>query len=381
MTLSPRDRVLIALEHKEPDRVPLALGGGPYGIVDDIYLNLVDHFDLGEPVAPFRSGHNISYMDDRLLEKLGTDFRYVYPNFMPNSPAHQGENPNTFLDSYGQIWHQAKPYYYAGRGILSQMQPDDDISEVITFPDSNDPKWMLGVAERAKLLRETTDYFITMRMVASHGPFQTACDLRGTENFLMDMALSPDFAQELLTRISTLLSKLLKQAMEAGGQNFDMIELPGDDYASNTGTIISPQMFRRFLKPIIVRFISAIRSYQPEIKIMFHSDGLITTLLDDLIEVGIDVIHSLEPLPGLNYLEIKKRYGSRVSFLGAIDITNTLPGRKEDIIAEVQKRIRQLAPGGGYILAPSNHIQSDVPVENIEILYRAAREYGSYPIH
>jgi uroporphyrinogen decarboxylase len=159
-----------------------------------------------------------------------------------------------------------------------------------------------------------------------------------------------------------------------------MIELPGDDYASNLGPIISPRMFREFIKPILSRFVRTIRSYQPDIKIMFHSDGLITPLLEDLIEIDIDVVHPLEPLPGTDFLEIKKQYGERIAFLGAIDISHALPGNREDVRTEVLTRIRQLAPGGGYILSPSNHIQADVPPENVVTLYNAAREYGIYPI-
>jgi len=102
--------------------------------------------------------------------------------------------------------------------------------------------------------------------------------------------------------------------------------------------------------------------------------------LDDLIEIGIDVVHPLEPLPGVDFREIKKRYDKQVTFLGAIDISSALPGKKEDVISEVQTRIRQLAKGGGYILAPANHIQSDVPPENVLTLFQAAHEYGKYPI-
>jgi uroporphyrinogen decarboxylase len=380
MNRSPRERVQLTIQHQEPDRVPIALGGGPYGIVDALYFKLLETLQIGEPVAPFRQGHSISYMDDRLLERLGIDFRYVYPNRLPNSPVRPGKDPGTFYDSYGQVWLQAQPYYYAGKGILSDMQPDQDLDNWISFPDPADPQWMAGVAERAKRLRQTTDYFITMRMVASHGVFQTACDLRGTENFLMDMAINPGFAQALLDKIADLQTGLIQQALEAGGAYFDMIELPGDDYASNVSTIISPGMFRKFIKPILERFVQTIRSYRPDLHVMLHSDGIITTLLDDLIEVGIDVIHPLEPLPGVDFVEIKRRFGERVTFLGAIDISHAMPGTIDDVIMEAKTRIEQLAPSGGYILAPSNHIQVDVPPENVVALFEAAHKYGQYPL-
>lgn len=380
MTLSPRERVRISLNHEEPDRVPTALGGGSYGLVDQVYLQLISDFDLEPSVPPFRTGHSISYLDDRLLEKLNTDIRYVYPQVLPNSPTRSGKEPDTFVDSYGQTWHKAVPYFYAGEGLLKHVSPQADLRDYITFPDPKDSHWMVGVAERAKMLRTTTDHFITMRMVSSHGPFQTACDLRGTENFMVDMALNPDFAQALLGQIADLQAGLLESAMQAGGQYFDMIELPGDDYASNLGTIISPRMFRRFIKPILARYIAVIRAQRPDIYIMFHSDGLITGLLDDIIEIGVDVIHPLEPLPGVDFMEIKKQYGKRVSFLGGIDISRALPGTQEEVISEVQTRIRQLGPGGGYILAPANHIQVDVPPENVITLFRSAKQYGKYPL-
>ena len=163
--------------------------------------------------------------------------------------------------------------------------------------------------------------------------------LRGTENFLMDMAIDPDFARDLLEKIGNFQDALYRNAMEAGGQYFDMIELPGDDYASNVSTIISPTMFRKLIKPILARFISTIRFSRPGIKIMFHSDGLITPLLDDLIEIGIDVIHPLEPLEDMNFIEIKRRYGHKISFLGGIDIRHALPGSRSEILKEVQTRI------------------------------------------
>ena len=380
MVLSHRDRVLTALNHEEPDRIPTALWGGSYGLIDEIYLRFMDYFDLGAPVAPFREGHSISYIDNRLLKILATDIRYVYPNHLPNSPITTEGESDTFKDSYGQIWHKSSPYYFAGEGILSTLHPGDEITDFIDFPNPKDSFWMEGVAEQAKSLREETDFFVTMRMISSHGPFQTACDLRGTENFLLDMSLHPEFAQALLSHITDVQVGLLEAAMETGGDYFDMIELPGDDYASNIGLMFSPQMFRDFIKPVLIRFIETIRRYRPDIAIMLHSDGLITQLLDDIIEIGIDVIHPLEPLPGLDFKQVKERYGKEVTFLGAIDIRQALPGSKDDVIQELRTRIDQLGPGGGYILAPSNHIQADVPIENIVTLYQEAHQYGKYPL-
>ena len=380
ITFSPRQRVLMALAHEEPDRVPVALGGGPYGLVDDLYLRLVEHLDLGEPVAPFRIGHSISYMDDRLLERLGTDLRYCWPGHLPNSPITPGVEEDMFYDSYGQVWKRALPYYYAGEGILKEATRIEDIERLVRWPDLSDPAWTSGVAERAELLHEQTDYFVVMRMVASHGPFQTACDLRGTEAFLMDMALNPGFAHALLNRITSAIEGLLKLAMRAGGRYFDMIELPGDDYAGNTNTIMSPAMFRTYLKPCLERLVNVIKEHHPSIHVMLHSDGAITKLLPDITALGVDVIHPFEPLPTMDLPAIKEQFGKQVTFLGGIDISHAMPGTREDVIAETKLRIAQLATGGGYILAPSNHLQADVPAENVVTLFEAARAFGNYPL-
>jgi len=378
--MTSRQRVLTTLNHEEPDIVPTALGGGPYGIVDDLYLRLVDILDLGEPMPPFRVGHSISYMDDRLLERLGTDIRYCWPGLLPNSPVIPGADEDTFYDSYGQIWKRALPYYYAAEGILKEAANVDEIDCRVRWPDLSDPRWMAGVVERARRLYEQTDYFVVMRMVASHGPFQTACDLRGTDLFLMDMALNPEFAEYLLHKVTAVLEGLLNLAMQAGGKYFNMIELPGDDYAGNTNTIMSPAMFRKFIQPCIKRLVKAVKEQNPDTKIMLHSDGAITKLLPDIVDLGIDVVHPLEPLPVTNLTAVKEMFGRQITFLGGIDISHAMRGSREDVIAEARRRIAQLAPGGGYILAPSNHLQVDVPAENVLALFQSAHKFGKYPI-
>jgi uroporphyrinogen decarboxylase len=106
----------------------------------------------------------------------------------------------------------------------------------------------------------------------------------------------------------------------------------------------------------------------------------LTPILPDLIEVGIDVIHPLEPLPAMNLDDIKAKFGDRLAFLGGIDIVQALPSTPPAVVDEVKLRLRQLARGGGYILAPANHVQADVPPENLVTLFEAARRFGRYPL-
>ena len=113
---------------------------------------------------------------------------------------------------------------------------------------------------------------------------------------------------------------------------------------------------------------------------MLHSDGAIAGLLPEIVALGIDVVHPLQPLPASDLPAIKDKFGSQLTFLGGIDISQAMTGSREDVVAEVKRRISQLASGGGYILAPSNHLQADVPAENVITLFETARRYGKYPI-
>ena len=190
---------------------------------------------------------------------------------------------------------------------------------------------------------------------------------------MMDMALNEEFAHRLIDRIGEVIAGLSRAYVEAAGPWLDLIELPGDDYASNTGPIISPAMFRRFVKPVLARIIAAIRGVRPDLPIMLHSDGQVTRFLSDFIDLGVDVVHPLEPIPGMDQAQVKAEFGSKVCFLGGIDISHAMPGSLEDVRAEVKRRIALLGPGGGYILAPSNHLQADVPPENVVEMVKAAR--------
>lgn len=159
----------------------------------------------------------------------------------------------------------------------------------------------------------------------------------------------------------------------------DVIELPGDDYAAMR-PIISPKMFDRLFAPSWKRMIDIIHDAAPRCKILFHSDGNMEPFLSRLINLGVDVFHCLEPLPGVDMALIKQEYGQKLCFWGAIDIKEALQGDVNRVAEEVKTRIGLLAKGGGYVLAPANHLQPDIPALNVIALYRAARHFGRYPI-
>lgn len=373
----PKERVSLALEHKEPDRVPLALWGGPYGLVDPLYKSLVSNLDLGEPLPPIRQGHTVNHMDDRLLKALNVDVRMIWPGASPSSPKHIHAEDDLIYDDFGQPWKRTHPYYSAIEGILKKAESIKEIETLVNWPDVNDPRWTRGVTERASAL-EKSEYFIIGRMVVSHGPFQMACDLRSMENFMMDMIMNPDFAEALLDHVTDIICGLTRNYIKASHGVMDMIELPGDDYAANDNLVFSPKLFRQLIRPRIEKIIACIRDVQPDIKIMLHSDGAIGKLIPDFIEMGIDVLHPLEPVEGIDPAKMKVEYGDKISFLGGVDISHAMTGSVEDVRKDVDRCMRDLAPGGGYIMAPCNHLQADVPPENVTELYNYANDSGIY---
>ena len=164
------------------------------------------------------------------------------------------------------------------------------------------------------------------------------------------------------------------------GQDIDLIEIPGDDYAGTDNLLISPKVYASMLAPALARIVRPIKEFRTDLFVAFHSDGAIAQLLPSFVEMGIDLFHPLEPLPANDMASIKAAYGDRLAFMGAIDIRRAMPGSLADVEAEVKERIHTLAAGGGYILAPSNHVQEDVPPENIVALYDFGRKYGHYPL-
>jgi len=376
--MNSKERVYCSIGHQEPDRVPLALWGGSYGLVDDLYLNMLDLLELDNPVAPFRKGHTINYLDDRVLDLLGTDIRYISPGLSPTSPRFPTDEENIFKDSFGQKWIQTYPYFSTDEGLLREIKSENEIDGLVNWPDANDPAWVEGVAARAAALTKSAEHFIVGRMVTSHGPFQLASDLRGMDNFLLDMAVDPDLSSALLERVTETICDLLRVFLIETNGALDMIELPGDDYANNDFLIFSPKMFRDYMKPCIERMVKTIRGIQPQIKIMLHSDGAITDLIPDVIDLGIDVLHPLEPVRGMDIPLIKEKYGKDISFIGGIDISKAMTGSLQDVRTDVDRCLRDLAWGGGYILGPANHLQADVPAENVLELFRYAAEAGRY---
>jgi uroporphyrinogen decarboxylase len=140
--------------------------------------------------------------------------------------------------------------------------------------------------------------------------------------------------------------------------------------------IISPRTFDHYFAPSYKRMIEMIREAVPGCKILFHSDGNMEPFMSRLISLGIDIYHGVEPLPGVDFLRLKEEYGNQICFWGGIDVHGAMMGSEPGVVEEIITRINQLAGGGGYVLAPVNHLQPDTPPENVIALFEYARKLG-----
>jgi uroporphyrinogen decarboxylase len=204
--------------------------------------------------------------------------------------------------------------------------------------------------------------------------------LRGMENFLADLILNREFAAALMDRVLSFHIRLYERYLEAVGEFIDVVQT-ADDLGTQEGPFISPKMYREMIKPREKQFMQSIKN-KTEAKIWYHCDGAMSVFIDDLIDVGVDLLNPIQAsAKGMDPLAIKKAYGSRLSFHGAIDQQRVLSkGTVDDVVAEVKLRISQLGPGGGYILAACHSIPPEVSGENVIAMFRAARAYGNYPI-
>ena len=376
-TMTPRERVLTAINHQEPDRVPTALWGSYYTLQDETYFNLLQHVGMGKPAEPFRRfrGHNSNYYDDTVLDYLDTDIRYVWLGFTDLG----GPRPDTGgVDAWGVRWERFHPYMMPVEHPLADATVED--LEAYPWPDVEKLVRVDELKARLQTLRKKGKHAIAARAVSSYGPFEQAQSMRGREQFLIDLVEDPEFAQALVQRVTQVIKRLVEIYLDIVGGDIDIMEIPGDDYGGTHRLLFSPKHFDFYIKPALAEIIRPIKSCEQDIAVAFHSDGAIMPLIESFVEVGIDILHPLEPLPANDHDAIKAGYGDRLTFMGAIDLKEAMPGSVEDIEAEVKRRIQQLGGGGGYILAPANHLQSDIPPENIIALYRAAKRYGSYPI-
>jgi uroporphyrinogen decarboxylase len=367
---SHRERVLATLRHEEADRIPLDMMGNATMLFDETYLKLRDHLGLSE-IGPVRSGTTTNYYDERLLDYFDIDFRRVFLKKEPDiaSIEHEGAS----VDPWGVHYRLAGLYMNFLNHPLKDAQTVKDV-ESYTWPKAEDVFVSEGLSERARRLYEETDYALVVRNPLSLGFLDRACQLMGMAEFMMCMMTAPEVAECLLERLLIFYKDAYSIFLDAVGPYVQIVET-ADDLGSQEAMLISPELYRKFIKPLEKQFYELIRLKAPKAFIFRHTDGAIFDIIPDLIEVGVDILNPVQTSTrGMETVRLKETYGTKITFHGAIEKTGA---SLDELVSEVKEKIDILSRGGGYIFASCNHI-IDAEPQNITAMFETAREYGRY---
>lgn len=376
--LSHRERLLKALNHEEPDRVPIDLGSTYVTTINvKAYPRLVRHLGLEEEPSTtiMRRRSQVVIPSEAVLRALDIDLRGLWLGTPPAEELGQ----DTFRDEWGVIWSKPREGHYINiRGPFQEGEPTLADLERHPWPNTKDPVWTQGLRERAQRLRQETDYAIVFNL-----PFGVVapCEwLRGFGEWLGDLIANPAFAEGLLECVVQVTSELARSALEEVGEFVDVVMFP-DDLGLQNMPLVRPELYRRVIKPRHRRLVEAIKG-KTRARVALHSDGCIYPIIGDLIEIGIDILNPIQvSAKDMDTERLKAEFGQHLSFWGAVDTQRVLPmGTPEEVVGEVKRRIGDLAPGGGYILASVHNIQAEVPPENVVAMFDAAKEYGKYPL-
>ncbi|MCX5908163.1 MAG: hypothetical protein NTY64_13530 [Deltaproteobacteria bacterium] len=379
-TLTSRERFTLALGHKEPDRVPIDLGSLTSTIrTVEAYKRLKSFLGvaLGQKVYHFADEHVI--LDEAVLTALHVDTFYLRFN-VPKSWKRVRLDAHTVLDEWGVPW--AKPPGSLYSSPVSPPMRTASIEEIERFPwpDPDEPSRFEGLKERAKDLYEKTPYALVADGTTGAGVFDLAWRLRGMEDFFMDMLLHPAVVEVLLGRLTDFYVKVYTNYMQAVGDYIQMV-IYYEDLSGQDGPLLSPALYRKFIKPCHRRIFQAIKAHTAA-KLCVHTCGSVYAFLDDYVDLGVDVLNPVQTsAKNMDPVRLKQKYGSVLSFHGAIDTQRFLPRATiEEVREEARRMIRILGPGGGYLFSSCHSIQPDVPPENTVALFRAAFAHGKYPL-
>jgi uroporphyrinogen decarboxylase len=385
-TWTSRIRVEAALDHHEPDRVPYDLGGTILtGIHEKAYRRLRRH--LGLPDAPLTIEdpiQQLALVHEDVKARLQVDVYGLNPSKSRASggPQWSEDGYDKLQDEWGIEWWKPQEngfYFDMRRHPLAEIDTIQGLGKY-EFPNPLDPGRYEGMAQRANELMCKRQLAYVLGRNAP-GIFEIALWMRGFENFYCDMVTNQAFAEALLDIIMEIKMKYWARALELVGPNVIMVS-EADDLASQDRCLVSPELYRKLIKPRHTKLFAFIKSQaQVPVKIFYHSCGAIAELLPDLIESGIDVLNPVQvSARGMDTKALKKCFGKDVTFYGGgVDTQHVLPhGSPRQVRDEVKRRIDDLAPGGGFIFNTVHNIQADVPPENILAMWEALREYGVY---
>ncbi len=375
-----KERLLMALNHEQPDRNPMDLGGRQTTLSILAYENLKNYLSLSHlPTKVMAHSWQTCFIDEAVLEMFDIDTRHVRPASKVNDVIGEtlatGESDNIFVDEWGVKRKIAGDYANLIDHPLRTANLED--LEDFPWPDSADNYDFQSLREPTRKLYEQGEYALVGSLGSPGNIFEQAWYLRGLSEFMKDLIKNKDFAHAVMRRILDIRKRNVELYLNEVGEFIDVVQL-ADDMASQDNLLISPKHYREIVKPYQLELCQHVKSLT-NAKIYFHSCGSISPLLDELIEIGVEILNPVQvSAANMDTQDLKKRYGKKLSFWGAIDTFEVLPnGSASDVQAEVHKRICDLGKSGGYVMGPVHNICSDVPPENVVAMYEAGLKYGT----
>lgn len=362
--MDSRERTFLALDFEEPDRIPI-----------DFWTSTGFRTKLESSLAT---------TTEEFLDSQDVDLRYIEgPKYV--GPALRRSSGGTLEDIWGVPRRTVavptkdglEMYQEVVRSPLASVESVEELYDYDRWPS---PDWYDYTEVEAQCLRVRARGRVAVFMgdrLNRIAQLKPAMYLRGVQEILEDMILRPELAKAIFSHIRAFYLEYAERVFEAAKGKLDIV-LTGDDYGSQIGPLISPNMWTSFLGQGFREYIELAKSYR--IRVMHHTCGAVRPLIPLMIERGLDVLQSLQPeASGMDGRTLKAEFGRQLAFHGGISIQSTLPfGNPEDVCTEVRGRIDALGKGGGYILCTSHNIQADTPLANVLELLKAYQVYGRY---
>ena len=377
--MTPRERVLAALNHQEVDRIPIDLGGTQNSTMCTIaYQEFAAFLGVDAGAEEISKAFEIVQMDEVVLSRLPVDTRPVFAK-PPTRSRTRWLDARTYVDDWGITYHQPEnwPQFDMIAHPLAEATTED--LEGYDWPDVEDQGRYAGLGEQARDLHENTEYAVcgsTMDTTI----FDRAWMLRGMEGFLVDMLLDPEFALALMEKVADIQFRRHECFLEQVGPYIDVIMI-SDDMGVQSGPLIRPELYRDMVKPFHKRYVQHINE-RTEAKIVMHACGSIVELVEDYVEVGVDALNPMQvSAVGMSPQDLKQRFGGRMAFWGGIDTQELLPkGRPDDVRRAVRDTISTMGLDGGYVLGAVHNVQDDVPPENVWAMLDEAATFSLFPL-
>ncbi|NLE37961.1 MAG: hypothetical protein GX621_08040 [Pirellulaceae bacterium] len=383
-TMTSRERVLAAINHEIPDRVPIDLGGNQTGIHKNAYETLLNHLGIRDDIRIMDAVQQLAQPCEELLERFHVDTRYIAAGAAAHFNGAIRQNVRR-----GRLWHDLTDEF----GVTWSM-PDDQrlymdishhplagatIADVhdYPFPRGDDPGRFEGLRDRALQIRNETPYALVSGI--SGVIYETCWYMRGLEAWYVDMLTQPEFCEALLDRVLQFWLDWFRAFLDELRDLVDVI-MVGDDLAGQDGPLFRPALYRSLVKPRQQQLCRFIRS-RTKAKLWYHTCGNCREYIADLSDNGIEILNPIQiSATGMDPTRLKEEYGDKMVFWGgAIDAQHVLPvASPARIRDDVRRHLEIFRPGGGYVFNNCHNIQAGVPPENIVAMYDAAYEFGFY---